>query len=113
MWEILNAVTPITDIMELPSRSAEICSAISAITKHNPPTDLIKHNLERNTQLVFLDHRIIPESIQSEFNEKFSEMLKLKKLPSKIYDMHNILEGTNYISETKTFEADIFKAYGK
>lgn len=113
MWEILNAVTPITDIMELPSRAAEICSAISAITKHNPPTDLIKHNLERNTQLVFLDHRIIPESIQSEFNEKFSEMLKLKKLPSKIYDMHNILEGTNYISETKTFEADIFKAYGK
>lgn len=111
IWEILNAVTPIKDIMELPNRAAEICSAISATVNHNPPADLIRHNLIRNTQLVYLDERIIPISIQDEFKPHAEALLKRKTLSARTYDMHSLLDGSRFISEGKVFESDIFKAY--
>jgi 5'-3' exonuclease len=110
IWEILNAVKPVTDIMELPNRAAEISSAISAVVKHNPPADLIRHNLERNIQLVYLDERVIPTSIQEEFQVNLEALLKRKTLSARTYDMQSILEGTKFISQGSTFEADIFKA---
>jgi 5'-3' exonuclease len=113
IWEILNSVKPVTDIMELPGRAAEISAAISAVVKHNPPTDLIRHNLERNTQLVFLDERIIPVSIQEAFKPNLEALLKRKTLSARTYDMHSILDGSRFISEGKTFEADIFSAFKK
>jgi 5'-3' exonuclease len=111
IWEILNNVKPLTDIMDLPGRAAEIAMAISATVKHNPPVDLIRHNLERNIQLVFLDERVIPITIQEEFRPHFEALLRRKTLSAKTYDMNAILEGSRYIKDGKTFEADIFKAY--
>jgi hypothetical protein len=113
IWEILNSVKPVTDIMELPGRAAEICSAISATVKHMPPTDLIRHNLERNIQLVYLDEHVIPESIQKEFAENLEAFLRRKTLSARVYDMQSLLEGSRFISQGKTFEADIFKAFDK
>lgn len=111
IWEILNKVKPLTDIMDLPSRASEIAAAISATVKHNPPADLIRHNLERNIQLVFLDERVIPASIQEEFRPHVESLLKRKTLSARTYDMNALLEGSRYIKDGKTFEADIFKAY--
>ena len=112
IWEILNSVKQVTDIMDLPNRAGEIASAISAVVKHIPPIDLIRHNLERNIQLVYLDERVIPVSIQEDFKPHFESLCKRKKLSARTYDMHTLLEGTKYISQGKTFEADIFKALG-
>lgn len=113
IWEILNSVKPVEDIMELPGRAAEISSAISAVIKQNPPVDLIRHNLERNIQLVYLDERVIPTSIQDEFEPHLLSLLKRKTLSARSYDMQSLLEGTKYLSQGKTFEADIFKALDK
>lgn len=113
IWEILNSVKRLEDIMDLPSRSIEIANAISAVLKQNPPADLIRHNLERNIQLVFLDKRVIPTTIQEEFQPQFESLLKRKTLSARTYDMHAILEGSRFISAGKTFEADIFNALGK
>jgi len=113
VWEILNSVNPVKDIMELPGRAAEISSAIYAVIKHIPAVDLIRHNLERNIQLVYLDERVIPVSIQDEFQPNLQSFLKRKSLSAKSYDMQYLLEGTKYLSQGKTFEADIFKALDK
>lgn len=112
IWEILNSVKPVTDIMDLPTRSVEIANAINAVVKQNPTPDLIKYNLERNTQLVFLDERVIPVSIQEEFKPHLQSLLTRKTLSARTYDMHTLLEGSKFISAGKTFEADIFKAFG-
>jgi 5'-3' exonuclease len=112
IWEILTSVKPLTDIMDLPSRAAEIANAINAVLKQNPTPDLIRHNLERNIQLVYLDERVIPTSIQEEFAPHAEALLKRKTLSARTYDMHAILEGSKFISAGKTFEADIFKALG-
>jgi 5'-3' exonuclease len=113
IWEIINAVKPLTDIMDLPSRATEIANAINAVVKQNPAADLIRHNLSRNIQLVFLDKRVIPESIQVEFAPHVEALLKRKTLSARNYDMHGLLEGTKYITNGKTFEADIFAALSK
>lgn len=111
VWEIINSVKPLTDIMDLPGRSVEIANAINAVVKQSPPSDLIRHNLERNIQLVFLDERVIPIKIQEEFEPHIKALLKRKTLSARTYDMHTLLEGSRYISDGKTFEADIFKAF--
>ena len=112
IWEILNLAKPVEDIMDLPNRAAEIANAISATVKQNPPVDLIRHNLQRNIQLVYLDERVTPTQKIEEFRPHFEALCKRKKLSARTYDMHTLLEGTRYISEGKTFEADIFKALG-
>lgn len=113
IWEILNAKTPVLDIMELPGRAAEVSAAISAVVNHNPPTDLIRHNLQRNIQLVYLDERVIPQSIQDEFVDSIEKLLRRKKLSANTYDMKSILQGSRFIKDGNTFEADIFSALNK
>lgn len=113
IWEIINAVKPLTDILDLPSRSTEIANAISAVIKQHPPSDLIRHNLERNIQLVCLDERVIPATISEEFKPHFEALLKRKTLSARSYDMNTLLDGTRFISDGKTFEADIFSALNK
>jgi 5'-3' exonuclease len=113
IWEILNSVKPVTDILELPNRFAEIHSAIGAIYGHQPAADAVRYNLEQNIKLVYLDHRVIPQSIQEEFAPHFESLLRRKKLAARSYDMHTLLENTRFVNSGRTFESDIFKAFDK
>ena len=111
MYEILNLSKPVTDVFDLPNRSEEIAKAIEATCKQTPASSVIKSRLERNLKLVYLDKRIIPTSIQEKFSLSFEDKAVAKQLSSKIYDMNALLEGTRFISEGKTFEADIFSQF--
>jgi 5'-3' exonuclease len=111
MWEIINNVEPVTDVMDLPSRPSEISLAINSTCKQNPPIKAIESRLERNIKLVYLDKRVIPADIQDAFENSFNDIATSKELSAKTYDMSHLLEGTRFISGGRTFEADIFSQF--
>lgn len=113
IYEIMTANRPITDVYDLPNRAREIADAITATTKEVAPVDVIKDNLVRNLKLVFLDTRVIPQSIQDTFVEEYAVNKTGNELRLKSFDMSSILEGTRFLSAGKTFEADIFAQLGK
>jgi hypothetical protein len=61
---------------------------------------------------MYLDDRVIPSDIIEKFEAAFVRD-SIKTLPAATYDLAHILEGTKYLTQSsKTFEADIFKAFG-
>lgn len=113
IWEIMNANKTITDVYDLTDRVQEIADAITATTKEVAPIDKLKVNLERNITLMYLDERVIPQSIQDTFALEFEANKTASELSIKTFDMNSILEGTRFLSSGKTFEADIFSHLGK
>lgn len=111
MYEILNMVKPVTDVYDLPNRATEVANAISTACKQSAPSAVIKSRLERNLLLVFLDERIIPTDIQEKFRTAFETAWNSKELGARTYDMNALLEGTRFISQGRSFEADIFSAF--
>jgi hypothetical protein len=111
MYDILNMVKPVTDVYDLPNRAAEVASSIEATCKQSAPAAVIKSRLERNLQLVFLDERIIPSDIQGKFHASFDTAWNSKELGARTYDMNALLEGTRFVSQGRSFEADIFSAF--
>jgi 5'-3' exonuclease len=110
IYEIVNAMKPIGDIYELPNRATEISNAINAVCKQIAPAEVLKPRIERNLKLVYLNQRIIPESIVKAWAESYSNDSP-KMLSAHAYDMNYILEGTRFISAGRTFEADIFSKF--
>ena len=111
MYDILNMVKPVTDVYDLPNRAAEVASSIEATCKQSAPAAVIKTRLERNLQLVFLDDRILPTDIQEKFRSSFNKAWENKELGARTYDMNALLEGTRFVSNGRTFEADIFSQF--
>jgi hypothetical protein len=111
MYDILNMVKPVTDVYDLPNRAAEVASSIEATCKQSAPAAVIKTRLERNLQLVFLDDRILPTDIQEKFRSSFDKAWENKELGARTYDMNALLEGTRFVSNGRTFEADIFSQF--
>jgi hypothetical protein len=110
IYEIMQLVKPITDVYDLPNRATEVANGINSTCKQIAPADAIRSRLERNLKLVFLDTRIIPEDIIEKWKASYEQDGE-KKLSAQSYDMNLILEGTRFISGTKTFEADIFSQF--
>lgn len=110
IYEIMQLVKPITDVYDLPNRATEVANGINSACKQIAPAEAIRSRLERNLKLVFLDTRVIPVDIVGSFNASYL-VDKDKKLSAQSYDMNLILEGTRFISGTKTFEADIFSQF--
>jgi hypothetical protein len=106
----MQMVKPITDVYDLPNRATEVANGINSTCKQIAPADAIRSRLERNLKLVFLDTRIIPEDIIEKWKASYEQDGE-KKLSAQSYDMNLILEGTRFISGTKTFEADIFSQF--
>lgn len=113
IYEIMLANKPITDVYDLPNRAQEIADAICATTKEVAPVDAIRDNLVRNLKLVFLDRRVIPQSIQTTFDQDYENQKTAQGIKLKSFDMSSLLEGTRFLSSGKTFEADIFSQLGK
>ena len=110
IYEIMQTVKPITDVYDLPNRALEVSNGINATCKQVAPAEAIKSRLERNLKLVFLDDRVIPIDIVEKFRAAY-EKESPKKLSAHNYDMNFMLEGTRFISGTRTFEADIFSQF--
>ena len=110
IYEIINHTKYVSDIKELPSRAKEIATGITSVSKQTLTAELVKSRLERNLKLVCLDNEIIPTDIQSSFIKSYNETI-VKTLPAAKYDLNYLLAGTNYLSNGKTFEADIFSAF--
>jgi len=111
MYEILNVVKPVTDVYDLPNRATEVANSIEATCKQSAPSAVIKSRLERNLKLVFLDDRIIPIDIIEKFRSAFESSWENKELGARTYDMNALLEGTRFVSQGRSFEADIFSAF--
>jgi hypothetical protein len=60
---------------------------------------------------VFLDDRILPIEIQENFRNAFEKAWESKELGARTYDMNALLEGTRFLSQGRSFEADIFSAF--
>jgi hypothetical protein len=110
IYEVMQLVKPITDVYDLPNRATEVANGINSACKQIAPAEAVRSRLERNLKLVFLDTRVIPVDIVGSFNASYL-VDKDKKLSAQSYDMNLILEGTRFISGTKTFEADIFSQF--
>lgn len=113
IWEIMNANKTIEDIYDLVTRVQELADTITATTKEVAPIDKLTANLERNITLMFLDERVIPQSIQTTFALEYEANKTAKELSIKTFDMSSLLEGTRFLSSGKTFEADIFSHLNK
>ena len=111
MYDILNMVKPVVDVYDLPNRASEVANSIEATCKQSAPAAVIKSRLERNLKLVFLDERIIPQDIQEKFRNSFNTAWESKELGARTYDMNALLEGSRFVSDGKTFEADIFSQF--
>jgi hypothetical protein len=104
-------VKPIDDIYNLPERAQEVVNGINATFKQVPPATVIESRLRRNITLMFLDHRVIPQEIQTGFKKAYTASQNAEELSAKVYDMAHILEGTRFLSAPKSFEADIFSQF--
>jgi hypothetical protein len=110
IYEVMQLVKPITDVYDLPNRATEVANGINSACKQIAPAEAVRSRLERNLKLVFLDTRVIPVDIVGSFNASYLVDCD-KKLSAQTYDANLILEGSRFISGTKTFEADIFSQF--
>lgn len=96
-------------VKNLYSNANKILDAIKVITKQNVTIDIEKL-LERQLKLVVLDSQYFPQSITNTFQKiKIDELNKPRVNYSKV-NVHNLLEGTRYISDKKANnESPIFK----
>ena len=112
IYEIVNQTKFVDDVFTLPERAMEIANGILATCKQVAPVEILKSRLARNLILMYLDDRVIPSDIIEKFEAAFVRD-SIKTLPAATYDLAHILEGTKYLTQSsKTFEADIFKAFG-
>ena len=111
IYEMMQLVKPIDDIFNLPERAQEVVNGINATFKQVPPVNVIESRLRRNITLMYLDHRVIPQSIQDAFKNAYEKSKSSEELSAKVYDMAHILEGTRFLSAPKSFEADIFSQF--
>jgi len=97
------------DYMDLLEKSDKVMEAIKTVTKQNPPFDIDKI-LERQMKLVILDAAFFPEEIVDEFVKNKNKQLEKPKVNYSSLNMHDLLEGTQYVRERKyENEAGIFK----
>ena len=112
IYEVVNMMKPVDDVINLPQRALEISNAINSVCKQSTTADIIRPRIERNLKLVYLDDRVIPTEIVENWLSSYKKDSH-KTLSAKNYDMNYLLEGTRFISAGRTFEADIFSKFDK
>ena len=73
-----------------------IVGSISRISKITPYKNVIKENIERNIQLMWLDYTQIPSRIADDFQSHFIATSNKHIPKNTVYKMDNILENTEY-----------------
>lgn len=91
-------------------RKDQVLDAIRKVIK-DPKLNLnIEALIERQIKLAILDPKVFPQSIIDKFETTKDELLQRPRVNYSSINMHNILEGTRYVSERKRDnEASIFK----
>lgn len=81
-----------------------IVGSLSSICKTTPDKNIIRENIERNIQLMWLDHSQIPSGIITDFHNHFNVLSNKHIAKNTVYKMDIILANTEYSKQTiKTF----------
>jgi 5'-3' exonuclease len=100
-------------LFQLPDFAEDIVTAIKKITKQDADVEKIKQKIERNLTLVVLNHKVIPQDINENFDIHYDEKIKLATLVGKKYDLSVLLEGSRFLKEAGSFQSDIFSGLNR
>lgn len=110
---LLNEPGELLDHHDLLERSDKVKLYLEKVIKQKLPFD-IRERLERQVKLVILDKQFFPEEIVKTFEEIKNEELQKPRVNYGSINMHNLLEGTRYVTTKKERnEASIFKEFDR
>lgn len=110
--KLLKSTVNMIDYTNLSEYYKIINQQIKIIYNQDIADEIIKKRIERNTILVYLSDKTIPNQYRKSFEEHYNSTCDSGFPTINKWDVYTLYKGTSY-ENTSSFESDIFKTLGK